>query len=57
VETVEVGWNVLVGTAAERIAEAVQEFHPRGERPALFGDGRAGELIACILEDALGSHL
>ena len=57
VETVEVGWNVLVGTSAERIVQAVRDFHPQGERSALFGDGRAGELIARILEDALGSRL
>jgi UDP-N-acetylglucosamine 2-epimerase len=57
VETVEVGWNVLVGTSAERIAEAVQEFHPQRERPALFGDGRAGEHIVRILGETLGAHL
>jgi len=57
VETVEAGWNLLVGTSAERIAEAVRGFYPQGEKPALFGDGRAGEQIVRILEDTLGSHL
>lgn len=49
VETVEAGWNVLVGTSPERIVEAVHTFHPQGERPALFGDGRAGEKIVELL--------
>ncbi len=49
-ETVEAGWNVLVGTSVERMVEAVRTFHPRGERPALFGDGRAGEKIVGLLE-------
>ncbi len=45
VETVEAGWNILVGTSVERLIEAVHTFHPRGDRPAFFGDGRAGEKI------------
>ncbi len=49
VETVEAGWNVLVGTSVERMVEAVRTFHPQGKRPALFGDGRAGEKIVRIL--------
>ncbi|MGC9023235.1 MAG: non-hydrolyzing UDP-N-acetylglucosamine 2-epimerase [Chloroflexia bacterium] len=57
VETVEAGWNVLAGTSVERIVEAVRDFSPRGERPALFGDGRAGEHIVRVLEDTLVSPL
>ena len=57
VETVEVGWNTLVGTSPDRIVEAVRTFSPRGERPALFGDGRAGERIAQILEEKPGTPL
>lgn len=49
VETVEAGWNILVGTSVERIVKAVHTFRPREERPALFGDGRAGEKIVEIL--------
>lgn len=50
VETVEAGWNILVGTSVERLIEAVHTFRPRGDRPAFFGDGRAGEKIV----EALG---
>ena len=49
VETVEAGWNVLVGASPKRIVEAVHTFRPQGERPALFGDGRAGEKIVELL--------
>ncbi|MGC8875065.1 MAG: non-hydrolyzing UDP-N-acetylglucosamine 2-epimerase, partial [Chloroflexia bacterium] len=49
-ETVEAGWNLLVGTSVERLVEAVRTFRPQGERPACFGDGHAGEKIVQILE-------
>jgi UDP-GlcNAc3NAcA epimerase len=50
VETVEVGWNVLVGADAARIVAAVRSFTPPAERPALYGDGRAAEHIVATLE-------
>lgn len=39
VETVESGWNILVGSKQERIVQAVGEFALPIERPALYGDG------------------
>jgi UDP-N-acetylglucosamine 2-epimerase len=48
-ETVEVGWNKLVGTQAEAIIEAWFSFAPPAEQPPIFGDGRAGQKIADIL--------
>jgi UDP-N-acetylglucosamine 2-epimerase len=45
VETVQAGWNVVVGTDTERIVAATQEMHPTGSPPAVFGDGRASERI------------
>jgi UDP-N-acetylglucosamine 2-epimerase len=50
VETVEAGWNMLVGADTQRIVEAIQRFHPPAERPSLYGDGRAAEHIVGILE-------
>ena len=45
-ETIDAGWNTLVGTEPARIAEAVAR-PPRAEaRPALYGDGRAAERVA-----------
>jgi UDP-N-acetylglucosamine 2-epimerase len=51
VETVESGWNKLVGVVPEKIHNAVEEWHPSGERPAFYGDGRAAEHIRNILLD------
>jgi len=50
VETVEVGWNRLVGADTERIMEAVRAFRPPVERPLLYGDGRTSQAIVRLLE-------
>ena len=50
-ETVDAGWNVLVGTDSEKIAAAMRDFRPSGARPQLFGDGHAAERVV----DALSS--
>jgi UDP-GlcNAc3NAcA epimerase len=49
VETVEAGWNRLVGTDPARIVEAVREAAPGPEHPPLYGDGHAAERIADLL--------
>jgi UDP-N-acetylglucosamine 2-epimerase len=49
VETVEAGWNVLVGTDPRAIANAMCDFRPAGERPQLFGDGHAAEKVVDAL--------
>lgn len=48
-ETVEAGWNRLVGVDAETIAEAWFSFAPPAHQPSLFGDGNAAQKIAAIL--------
>ncbi|MCR4405877.1 MAG: UDP-N-acetylglucosamine 2-epimerase (non-hydrolyzing) [Anaerolineae bacterium] len=50
VETVEVGWNKLVGTDPERVLDAWFNFVPPAEHPPIFGDGTAARRIAQILE-------
>jgi len=45
VETVEAGWNVVVGADREKIVNAVNSFKPHEKRPDLYGDGLAGEKI------------
>jgi UDP-GlcNAc3NAcA epimerase len=52
-ETVEAGWNVLVGTNPQEIASAMRSFRPTGTRPELFGDGRAAERVV----EALATYL
>ena len=50
VETVEEGWNTLVGADEAEILRALREFEPSGPRKEIFGDGRAAERIASLLE-------
>lgn len=49
VETVQAGWNVLVGVDPERILRAVHTLSPPLERPQLYGDGQASQRIVAIL--------
>jgi UDP-GlcNAc3NAcA epimerase len=49
VETVEAGWNRLVGTDPSKIIDAWRTFEPPPERPSIFGDGHASQRIAAIL--------
>jgi UDP-N-acetylglucosamine 2-epimerase (non-hydrolysing) len=52
VETVDCGWNVLVG--ADRAAierELVREFDPP-TKPSLYGDGTAATEITAVIDDA-----
>lgn len=48
-ETVQVGWNKLVGVDVDCILSAWKTFTPPAEQPPIFGDGTAGEKIANIL--------
>ena len=48
VETVEAGWNVLVGSDKNMIIKMAQEFEPEGECKAIFGDGAASKKISDI---------
>ncbi len=53
VETVNAGWNVLVGSRPSAIRKAVREFRPHGRRPPYFGRGRASERIVQVMERGL----
>jgi len=55
-ETVEAGWNLLAGTDPDAIAQAMRDFRPHGERPAVFGDGRAADHVVEALETAEASN-
>ena len=39
VETIQAGWNVLVGSDTAKIVEQVKSFAPPTKRPALYGEG------------------
>lgn len=49
VETVETGWNVVVGADHKRIVESVRCLKPDKSRPELYGDGRAAEKIISLI--------
>ena len=50
VETVEAGWNVLVGLDSAAALRALERPRPDGERPDLYGGGQAGTRIRDVLD-------
>ena len=48
----EAGWNTLVGVEPDTILDAWRNFVPPVTRPAIFGEGYAGEKIAEIISRA-----
>jgi UDP-N-acetylglucosamine 2-epimerase len=48
-ETVEDGWNILVGSHRNKIIAAVKHFEPAGKQRDVFGNGRAAEKVAKVL--------
>lgn len=51
-ETVEAGWNLLVGVEPDVVLDAWFNFAPPAAQPALFGTGDAAQRIVAILEGA-----
>ena len=49
VETVEAGWNTLVGLDRDAALAALATPPPAGERPELYGGGKAAEQIVAVL--------
>ncbi len=49
-ETVEDGWNILVGTDKEKIIDAVHSFRPSSPQRKHYGDGTARKKIVATLE-------
>lgn len=50
VETLEVGWNTLVGSDPEKIIKAVRSVVPATSRPSLYGDGCAAARCVRLLQ-------
>ncbi len=50
VETVEDGWNIIVGSNKDKILDAVTNFSPKGTQEEVFGNGKASERIRDILK-------
>lgn len=49
-ETIDDGWNVLVGASREKIVKMAHEFKPKEKQRNVFGDGNASENITKILD-------
>ncbi len=50
VETVEAGWNVVVGADRARILTVLRSLVTPAQHPALYGDGQAADHIVGVLE-------
>lgn len=46
IETVENGWNTIVGSNKEKILDAIINFNPKGEQKMVFGHGNAADIIS-----------
>jgi UDP-GlcNAc3NAcA epimerase len=49
-ETVQAGWNTLVGLDRESALRALERPVPTGERPELYGGGRASERVCAAID-------
>ena len=56
VETVETGWNVLVGSDRSLIVREVQDMQNHKAGKGAYGDGSASEKILQILEDVISNR-
>lgn len=57
VETVDAGWNTLVGASKSAILKATQRIHSSKERPDLYGDGHASDRIADVIAETLSGQV
>lgn len=56
VETVETGWNVLVGSDPDRIASALTDRSALPPKPELYGGGDAAARTVAAIEATLGDQ-
>ena len=54
VETVQNGWNVIVGSDSNKIMDALENFNPVGSPASAFGNGDTSSLITDIIGKYLG---
>lgn len=49
IETVETGWNIIVGADKDKISKAIESFQPGGRQKNLFGDGNSAmQIVECL---------
>lgn len=54
IETVQNGWNTIVGSDSNKILDAIENFNPTGTPASAFGNGDASSIITDIIEKYLG---
>lgn len=52
-ETVDDGWNILVGADKDKIVKMAREFEPKGEQKEDFGKGRACKNVKNVIDSLL----
>lgn len=53
VETVNVGWNIVVGTDKVKILDGINNFNPCSIQPNIFGDGDASKKISELIKEKI----
>ena len=53
IETVQNGWNIIVGSDSNKILEAIENFNPTGTPASAFGNGDTSSIITDIIEKYL----
>lgn len=53
VETVNVGWNIVVGTDKVKILDGINNFNPNSIQPNIFGDGDASKKISDLIKEKI----
>ena len=56
-ETVDLGWNRLVGLDRDLVLEALGAIDPPAARPELYGGGRAAHAVVAVLERWVGRRV
>ena len=51
VETVDDGWNMLVGADKEKIIKKANDFEPKDEQRDVFGEGDASAKIVKVIKE------
>jgi UDP-GlcNAc3NAcA epimerase len=54
-ETVDCGWNILVGADTDQIVQAALNFRPSGTPPPIYGDGNAADAVVGIVLESVGA--
>jgi UDP-GlcNAc3NAcA epimerase len=53
IETVEAGWNLVVGNDAQKLRQAILKFNPTGKQSPIFGTYSVAEKIVGVIEKFL----